>query len=261
MARAKKAQSDDATLLKYSEASARFRVVGTSPLIMHAMSAKTQTSLLLPRRKTAADKAEAKHNPIQEFRDSMYYVRSPESPTLVYMPAVAFKAAARGASYDFGGPAKALIGRLMHVVGFQVGIYGTPEVLMSVTRSADMNKTPDVRTRAIFPTWCAEFTIKWIEPRLNGHVIAQMLSAAGITQGVGDWRPEKGSGNFGCFELVEDDDARFAVLQECGGREAQLDAIKNPVAFDSETESLLSWYDTEIAKRGIKLNASAEVAQ
>lgn len=261
MAKAKKTQTDDVALLNYSEASARFRVVGTSPLIMHAMSAKTKMSLLLPRRKTAADKAEAKHNPIQEFRDSMYFTRSPDEPTLVYMPAVAFKAAARAASYDFGGPAKALIGRLMHVVGSEVHIYGTPEVLMSVTRSADMNKTPDVRTRAVFPAWCAEFTVRWVEPRLNGTVIAQMLSAAGITQGVGDWRPEKGSGNFGCFELVEGDDPRFGVIQECGGRAAQLDAIKKPVAFDSETESLLSWYDTEVTRRGIKPAPPAEVAE
>jgi hypothetical protein len=68
---------------------------------------------------------------------------------------------------------------------------GVPKIFSSITRSADINKTPDVRTRAIVPKWACKVDITYVRPVLNHTVISNLFATAGITMGVGDWRPEK----------------------------------------------------------------------
>lgn len=232
-------------------------LLGEAPFICNAMSEKAYHELLLPAgRKTSADKAQSlKHDPKKEFRNSVYYAREPNSPTLIVMRSTAFKKAAMGAALDIPGARKTQIGRLMYVVGDEVPIYGVPELMMAVTRSAGIDRTPDIRTRAIIPSWCAVLNIEYAQPLLNPIVIGKLFATAGITQGVGDWRVEKGSGAYGRFSVVNPDHPQVKLLMDIGDREAQLAALENPVAYDSETESLLDWYDTEITRRGIKLVA------
>ena len=69
-------------------------------------------------------------------------------------------------------------------------------------------------------------------------------------QGVGDWRPEKGSGNFGQFELVSEDDADYLRIIETGGRQEQIDPMESPTPYDQDTEELLEWFNDEIDRRG-----------
>ena len=71
--------------------------------------------------------------------------------------------------------------------------------------------------------------------------------------GLGDWRIEKGSGSYGGFEIVDPDDPEFLEIVKEGGRQAQLEALENPVAYDAETEELLGWFDIEIKRRGLKI--------
>ena len=71
--------------------------------------------------------------------------------------------------------------------------------MCSVTRSADINKTPDVRTRAIIPEWCLSATVQFTKPLLKENAIVNLMAAAGLTQGIDDWRQQKGSGNYGAF--------------------------------------------------------------
>jgi len=92
-------------------------------------------------------------------------------------------------------------------------------------------------------------------PLLRQQSIANLLAAAGFTSGVGDWRQEKGSGNYGSFKLVSEDDPDFVRITTEQGRAAQSEAMENPEAFDIETEDLLSWYDVEIKRRGFKVAA------
>lgn len=230
-------------------------VFGDSPLICNAMSAKASMELLLPKKKTTAERAMSlKHEPYAEFKRSMYTSRSEESDALVVVKATSFKKAIMNAALDLPGAKKAQIGRLMYVEGLyspdEICIYGTPQMMMSITRSADMNKTPDVRTRAIFPAWCATFLVSFATPMLNQLTIANLLNAAGLTQGIGDWRVEKGSGNYGRFRLAEPGDPIVTLLKETGGRAAQAEAIRNPEYYDSETDELATWFDDEIERRG-----------
>lgn len=256
---ARKTKNEEAIdVLNVARGRVRFYVLGESPLIYNAMSYKVWQGLLLPSgRKTAAEKASRpKHDPVEEFRHSVYRSLDDDSETLLMFPATAFKKAMMGAAVDLPGAAKAKVGRLLYVVGDQVPIWGVPELLMSVTRSSDMNRTPDVRTRAIVRRWCTTFTCEFAEPLLKAPVVSKLLGAAGMMQGIGDWRVQKGSGNFGRFELVEESDPRIKVLMDSAGRAAQVAAMATPEPFDSETEQLYEWCESELMRRGFRPEAA-----
>lgn len=227
-------------------------ILGTAPLIFNRMATKAQRELLLPTgRKTTADRAATlKHDPIAEFRDSPYTTDDPTSPTLLQFPAPAFKQAMEVAASDIEGVVVTKIRRNVWCVGYRSAIFGVPEMLMSVVRSADQNKTPDIRTRAIIPEWACRLVISFTSPMLNERSVLNLLAAAGVICGVGDWRAEKGSGAFGQFALVNDDDPRFLAILERGGRDTQIAAMANPVAFDAETQEAYSWFRTEVLQRG-----------
>ena len=237
---------------------ARINILGTSPLILNRLSEKAKHELLFPRgAKNAAEKAATlKHDPLAEYRASPNRISDPAAPTLLAMPAVAFKGALRSAAVDVPGTAKAQIGRLTYVEGEWTGIYGKPQMLMTPVRSADMNRTPDIRTRAIVPHWAATISVHFMSTIIKEQSIVNLLAMAGLTIGVGDWRPEKGSGNYGQFVVgVADDDPAFKSIVEGGGRAVQEAAMEDPEFYDIETEELYSWFSAEVRRRGFKAAA------
>lgn len=229
-------------------------ILGTSPLILNRMSEKAKHELLMPKgRKNAVEKASTlKHVPIDEYRASAYTLKNDDAPTLLAMLSTAFKGALRSAALDMPGAKKAQIGRLTYIAGEHVGIYGVPKLFMSVTRSADMNKTPDIRTRAIVPEWACLLTVTFVQPLIRAQAVANLLAAAGITIGVGDWRPEKGAGSYGQFQIVDKQDADFRRILKTGGRAAQQNGLDHPVCYDDETTEMLSWFEDERAKRQLR---------
>lgn len=247
-------KSETIDIVEMKQGRLRVSVLGRTPLILARMSEKARHELLLPKgRKTAAEKkGSLKHNPIQEFRDAPYLSEDANSSHLLELLSTAFKKAMMGAAVDIPGAAKAQVGRLVWVEGQRIGVYGTPKLHMSITRSADMNKTPDVRTRCIVPYWAASIDISFAMPIMNEQQVLNLLAAAGLTQGVGDWRPEKGAGNYGQFEAVSDDDSRFIALMK-EGREVQDAAMKRADPYDSETEQLLAWFVDEAKTRGLSV--------
>ena len=174
------------------------------------------------------------------------------------MLASSFKGALRSAALDIPGANKSQIGRLTYVNGEFTPIYGVPKLFMSIVRSADMNRTPDVRTRAIVPEWACKLSVTYVQPLLRDQAVANLLAAAGISIGVGDWRPEKGAGAYGQFALVSADDADFVRICKTGGRAAQMAAMEDPDCHDEETAELLSWFDKEVKVRGFKIDRPTE---
>lgn len=245
----KSAANEPINVIEVSQGTLQVNILGTSPLICNRMSEKARRELLLPAgRKTAADKASSlKHDPIAEFRASPYTL--PAGPTLLAVMSSAIKGAMRTAALDLPGATSSKIGRLVYVEDDYVGVYGVPKLHMSIVRSADMNKTPDVRTRSIMPEWACQVRISFVEPVIKQTAVLNLLAAAGITAGIGDWRPEKGKGAFGRFRLVNDDDADFQRIVATGGRALQEFAMQHPEPYDSEAEELLGWYmDSATAK-------------
>jgi len=251
---ATKTQNASIDVLEISTNRVDFCVLGRTPLILNRMSEKAKYELLFPKgRKTAAQKANSlKHEPLKEFRASPYILSDEDAPTyLAHLP-TAFKNAIRGAGVDIPGATKAQLGRLLWVEGEKVPVYGVPKLLMSVTRSADMNKTPDVRSRVIIPEWACRLSVSFVTPQLTTKTVGNLLAAGGLIQGVGDWRPEKGSGSYGQFELVDEKNADFKrILKQ--GRAEQKRAMDHPESHDMETEELLSWFYDEAGRRGIEI--------
>jgi hypothetical protein len=232
-----------------------FHVVGTSAFIANRMSAKAMSGLLLPKgRMTAADKAgNIKHEPREEFKNSVYTLPDKKAPTYVAVPSAAFKRAIASAALDVpGGAKKAQVGRLSWIENMYSPLFGIPQLYMAVVRSADMNRTPDIRTRAIFPRWATRIEVSYIEPAINPTTLSNLLLAAGLIIGVGDGRQEKGALSFGQFRVVQPDDAEYLDIIEEGGRAAQIQALEDCNCFDDESERLLKWWDGEIDRRGVK---------
>lgn len=244
-------------VLKVEHGCVEFLVLGTTPLILNRMSEKAMRELLMPKgRKTVAERASSlKHNPMAEFRASPYLDPNEDAPTYLQHLASAFKGAIKGAALDLPGSSKAQIGRLTWVNEERISIYGVPKIFLSITRSADMNRTPDVRTRAIVPEWAARVSVSFVKPNLREQSVANLLASAGLTQGIGDWRPEKGSGNYGQFELVGEDDLRFQHIVEHGGRAAQKAAMESPEPYDQDSAELLEWFEQEAKQRGFEVVA------
>lgn len=237
-------------------------VVGTRPLICNRMAEKAKHELLIPRgRKTTADRASSlKHDPYDEFQASPYRLADPSAPTLLALMSSAFKGAMATAALDLPGAKKAQIGRLVWVEGDYTPVYGVPKLFMSVTRSADMNKTPDIRTRAIVPEWACEVRISFVDPLINGQGIFNLLYAAGLTVGVGDWRPEKGKGTYGQFRVLADqDDPELREIMRAG-RAAQEEAMETPEPHDAETEELLGYWGGEVKRRGAASSQTSAAA-
>lgn len=223
------------------------RMIGTTPFYFNAMSAKAKRTLLIGGgKKTAAQRKELKHDPEQEFRDSVY--RAKGGDTLLCFPAPGVKGAMATAALETPGVTKTSVQRLIFLPEQRIRIWGKPFLKMDVVRSADMNKTPDIRTRAFLPRWCAEVDIAFVTPTLSLHSVVSLLSNAGAIVGIGDFRQEKGRGSYGTFAVAGDDlgnwaDAWSEITSE--GRDIQAAAMEDAEPYDEETADLLDFINEE----------------
>lgn len=228
------------------------RMIGLTGMFYNAMSVKAKRSLLIGGgKKTAAEKKVLKHNPEEEYRDSVYSVLT--GPTLLGFPAGGVKKAMSTAALETPGVTKTSVNRLVYLPQEMIPIWGKPYLRCDVVRSADLAKTPDIRTRAFLPEWCAEVKIAYIGETLTLQSIISLLANAGIVCGLGDYRQEKGAGSYGTFEVFGDEmgarqkDWDRIVSQ---GRAVQEAALKDPEPANAETEQLMQIINDERARRG-----------
>lgn len=262
MATKKPAANAEMVITTMIEGEMTFCVLGTTPLIFNRLPEKARRELLMPYKKTAADKAgNLKHDPVAEFRASPYRMKREDAPTVLAVLPTMFKQAMCTAALRTEGATKTVIQQLVRVDWENIPVYGVPKVFCAIARSADQNKTPDVRTRAMLAEWACFFTVKFQKPILREQGIAELLSTAGRVSGICDWRQEKGSGSFGSFRLVSADDSDFLRIMKTGGRAAQQAAMDAPEAYDDDTRELLGWFDIELKRRGFKTAAPKDVAE
>jgi hypothetical protein len=248
-----------------------FYIVGDSPMIFNRMAEKAKRELLFPSggRRTAADRAGTlKHEPVSEYRDSVYRHHGDDVPTRLKLPAPCFKGAMMTAALDLPGTRRTEIGRLVWVKGTHVDIYGVPSLFMNGVRSADLAHTPDIRTRAVCARWACQVTVAFVTPKLTPTAVYNLLRGAGMVSGVGDFRQEKGKGNYGQFRVVDQDDEEYLFLTKNCGREAQDLALydDNVPTFDEDSQDLLDWFHAEFKRRReavteIKVDKPAEEAK
>lgn len=247
----KKAEAGTLHIDALKQGRVTLRLIGSTPLYFNAMSAKAKRSLLIGgSKKTAAEKRELKHDPEQEFRDSAYTKR--DGDTLLCFPAPGVKGAMATAALETPGVTKTSVQRLIFLPQQKIQVWGKPYLKMDVVRSADMNKTPDVRTRAFLPRWVAEVDIAYVTPTLSAHAIVSLLQNAGAIVGIGDFRQEKGRGSYGTFAVAGDDLGEFEdywreVTAEA--RDVQQAALDMPEYADDETAELMALLEEERARR------------
>ena len=229
----------------------RMFVLGKSPLVMNRLPKKAREELLWPRIKlNRAERATTlKHDPVAEFNDSIYRCRDDKAPTLIHLPNGSFKKAMANAALRIPGATKTEVGQLVKVIDNTVHLYGKPFLYMAPVREGGMTKTPNIRTRAMFPEWCTEITVQYIRKLVREQDIINLMTWAGEICGVGDGRTEKGTFNYGSWELVAHNDKRWLDIAKRGGRPVQVAAMKNPECADIDTEELFAWYQNEFKRR------------
>lgn len=231
-------------------AAVKLRIIGTTPLFQNRMANKVIGSLLVgSRKKTKAERLEIKHNPLEEFRNSAEILRG--GPTALGLRVTAIKGSMCTAALETAGITKSSAQRLLFMPGDFVPLYGTPWLRMDVVRSADINRTPDVRTRAYLPKWGAEVEIQYIVPQLSVTSVVTLLCNAGVLIGVGDFRQEKGKGAFGSFRVLGEGerDPEWDELVANHGRKVQESALQNPEYADKDTADLMEFYLGEVQRR------------
>ena len=222
-----------------------FTLVGTTGLYCHRMAAKAKRQLMLGgRKKTAAERLHIKHDPRGEFLDSMHVLEGFHEHSNVMFPAMAIKSAMATAALVVEGVRKTDVQRLVFFPHEFVPIFGIPRIRMDITRSADINKTPDVRTRAYFREWATVVTLRYAKPQLSAKAVSALLFNAGMMCGIGDFRQEKGKGSYGTFEPTNS-----ALPETMLDHDAQWAAIQNPDPDNPDTVDLLLEFDDEVRNR------------
>jgi hypothetical protein len=247
----KKAEAGELSIDALKQGRVTLRIVGRTPLYFNSMSAKAMRTLLVGGgKKTTAERRELKHDPETEYRDSVYRVQS--GPTLLGFPAPGIKGAMSTAALETAGITKSSVQRLIFLPQDKINVWGLPYLKMDVVRSADINKTPDVRTRAFLPRWCAEVDIAFVTPTLSLQGIVSLLQNAGVIVGIGDFRQEKGRGSFGTFDVIGDNGVTTDMWDELTadeGRDAQQYALDHPQPADDTTRELMTFLNSERVRR------------
>lgn len=182
------------------------KIVGDSPLIVHAWSEKAKREMLEKQMKKAKSGKEAK-DPFNDFVDSLYWMsEKPKKPTMkdvekakFSFPAIAFKAAAVDGGYRSGVTANKTASRgAFHIVGDMVEIIGTPEMREDMVRIG--MGTADIRYRGEFKKWSAVLNVRYNADAMSMEQIVNLFNIGGFACGIGEWRPAK-DGSFGMYHV------------------------------------------------------------
>lgn len=194
------------------------RVVGDTPLIMHAWSEKAKRMMLEAQMGIAKGKKKEVKNPADDFIRSMYWLTPmPEDGTMESFeeaiangarfgfPVTAFKQAAISAAYRMGWAKDKMSMRgAFYIDSDENGMIeihsDAPEMREDMVKVG--MGTADIRYRGEFKNWYADLTISY---NANGQYslenIVNIINAGGYVCGVGEWRPER-DGQNGMFHVV-----------------------------------------------------------
>lgn len=172
------------------------KVVGDSPLICHAWSAKAKKQMLDKQMKKPKLAKEAK-DPDRDFQESLYKLNGDYG-----FPARAFKEAAVSACRNVDGIPMTLARGAFHVMGDLLPLKASKPVMREDMVRIGMG-TADIRYRGEFRTWSLVLPVRYNPTVLSAEQIVNLLNVAGFAVGVGEWRPEKNGSN-GMFHVARE---------------------------------------------------------
>lgn len=200
------------------------RIVGDTPLIMHAWSEKAKREMLEAQQGKKKGKEKIRKNPVVDFINSMYWLEG--KPDVDYdmdeeeceklfdkaldngarfgFPVTAFKQAAISAAYRMGWSKDKVSLRGVFFIDSDENGYVEIKSDHPIMRE-DMVKvgmgTADLRYRGEFRNWYADLTINY---NTNGQYdinnIINIINAGGYVCGAGEWRPER-DGQYGMYHV------------------------------------------------------------
>ena len=194
------------------------RVVGDTPLIMHAWSEKAKREILDKQMKKTKAAAKQAKNPVEDFIRSMYWLEGfPEEMSedgfeeairkgaRFGFPATGFKQAAISAAYRMGWTKDKVSMRGAFFIDADenqmVEIFSDVPVIREDMAKVGMGDA-DIRFRGEFRNWYADLTIRYNK---NGQYsleqIINIINAGGYVCGIGEWRPER-DGQYGMFHVA-----------------------------------------------------------
>ena len=192
------------------------RIVGDSPLIVHAWSDKAKKMMLDAQTGATKTKAKPKRDPFDDFINSMYWLtEKPESTEKAFIDAVnngarwgfpvgAIKQAANSAAYRMKWVKNQMELRGSYFLKTEWGemaeIKGCiPEMREDMVRIG--NGSSDLRYRGEFKNWYMDFELQYnASGAMSLEQIINCINAGGFACGIGEWRPEK-DGSFGTFHI------------------------------------------------------------
>ena len=170
------------------------KIVGDSPLIVHAWAEKTKREMLDKQMKKAKTAKEAK-DPQRDYEGAFYRTEDGKYG----FPTVAFKSAAVSAGGRFSDGLKMTELRgSFFVEGEMTEILGEPRMREDMVRVG--MGTADIRYRPEFVKWSTTLKIKYNADAISLDQLVNIFNLAGFGVGVGEWRPEK-DGQFGMFHV------------------------------------------------------------
>lgn len=196
------------------------RIVGDTPLIMHAWSEKAKRMMLEAQMGVSKGKKKEYKNPIEDFINSMYWLSDkPEESTeeafeaaiangaRFGFPVTAFKQAAISAAYRMQWAKDKMSLRGAFFIDADengmIEIFSDAPIMREDMVKVGMG-TADIRYRGEFRNWSANLTISY---NANGAYslerIVNIINAGGYVCGVGEWRPER-DGQNGMFHVATD---------------------------------------------------------
>ena len=192
------------------------KLVGDSPLIVHAWSEKAKRIMLDAQMKTTKTKAKEARDPYDDFIQSLYWLTNKPKST----PSDFEKAIKEGAKFGFPVGAIKMAGNSaayrMGWVKNQMGLRGAyflqsehgdmAEIIGDVPiMREDMVRigmgSADLRYRGEFQNWHMELTLEYnASGEYTLEQIINIINAGGYVCGLGEWRPEK-DGSFGRYHI------------------------------------------------------------
>lgn len=210
------------TIPKLRYRTMQITVIGKTELIVHAWSAKAVRQML-GKQTGEASAGRPKKNPLEDFRESAYYLPDNKGFGL---PAPCFKAAIVGCANDVEMK-QTETKRNCHVNSYLVPIICPPlakehwtewdykyekelewhhslgcRMRMDLVRLE--SGVADIRFRAAFPQWKCDLELEFNESVISSGQLVSLVEAAG-QGGVGEWRPtspQVKSGEFGRFKVA-----------------------------------------------------------
>lgn len=194
----------------------KIKIVGDTPLIVHAWSEKAKRMMLEAQMKTTKTKAREIRDPYAEFINAMYWIspiceatpdgfdKAVKNGAMWGFPCGSIKIAGNAAAYRNGWVKNQMQLRGSYFLRSEYGDLGRIEGDTPIMRE-DMvrigNGSADLRYRPEYRNWSMNLILEYnADGEMTLEQILNVINAGGYSVGIGEWRPEK-DGDFGRYHI------------------------------------------------------------